>query len=481
MVRTDSVGKGKEIKMQMERAEDFSWDIDGEGTLTVTGTGRMPDLGGRNHSQSLWEDIKETIRKVEIGEGITEIGLRNFEGCTNLTEVHLPATLTRIRAYAFRGCAALETVKAETAEAKTVKAETETENAETAGARSRQFRYIYDKPLREEEGIAGKPNIGGRQQEKEEPAVIFGEGAFRGTSWAVKHFGEFYCRDGILYICFSEKDVIEVPEGVRTISMFSFREVCAKELILPGSLTKIEDYAFGGARIDKIVMPDGMNSLLIREYGGSILEAIRSKKPAERRTKFFRVPLLYELALQKTNYKGYRKFAVREKKEAAGKKRWGRKLVDVGGSLKRRLKKGGVLVGIRWNGQHRVQSVKSFVWLEDDVKYTEPVIDEYLMYPVRLEDGSIEPYSDSTTFQEPKQLLHGFSDMNAEELMKEGAIRFPQPGTAEEWFWSEDRLNFEGAVEIELLEMWMKDHPGYSIDTMEENREKERYRMFVDV
>ena len=283
------------------------------------------------------------------------------------------------------------------------------------------------------------------------------------------------------YICFSEKDVIEVPEGVRTISMFSFREVCAKELILPGSLTKIEDYAFGGARIDKIVMPDGMNSLLIREYGGSILEAIRSKKPAERRTKFFRVPLLYELALQKTNYKGYRKFAVREKKEAAGKKRWGKKLVDVGGSLKRRLKKGGVLVGIRWNGQHRVQSVKSFVWLEDDVKYTEPVIDEYLMYPVRLEDGSIEPYSDSTTFQEPKQLLHGFSDMNAEELMKEGAIRFPQPGTAEEWFWSEDRLNFEGAVEIELLEMWMKDHPGYSIDTMEENREKERYRMFVDV
>ena len=70
--------------------------------------------------------------------------------------------------------------------------------------------------------------------------------------------------------------------------------------------------------------------------------------------------------------------------------------------------------------------------------------------------------------------------MDAEELMKMGAIRYPQPGTAEEWFWSEDSLNFEGAVEIELLEMWMQDHPDYVIDTMEENREKDRYRMFVD-
>ena len=56
MVRREIDGK-----MQAETERDFDWNIDSEGTLTVTGTGRMPDLGGRNHALSLWEDIKETI------------------------------------------------------------------------------------------------------------------------------------------------------------------------------------------------------------------------------------------------------------------------------------------------------------------------------------------------------------------------------------------------------------------------------------
>lgn len=451
MVRREIDGK-----KQAETERDFDWNIDSEGTLTVTGTGRMPDLGGRNHAQSLWEDIKETIRAVRIGEGITEIGLRNFEGCINLTEVQLPSTLTRIRAYAFRGCTALKKVE----------------------AGDKEFRYIYERPAKEEAENTRK--LKRDSEEEAEPAVIFGDKAFDGTPWAVQRFGEFYCRDGILYICFSGQDLIRVPEGVHTIAKLSFRNVHAKELILPDSVEKIEDYAFGGARFDKIWMPGEMSSFSAGDYFGSILEAVGSSKPAERRSRFIKVPLLYELALQKTKYKGYRKFFVREKKEAAEKGIWGRRLVDVSDSLRRRLRKGGVLIGIRWDEQHRVQCVKSFVWLEDDGAYRDPVIDEYLMYPVRLEDGSIEPYRDSTTYQETYQLEDAFADMDAEELMKMGAIRYPQPGTAEEWFWSEDSLNFEGAVEIELLERWMKDHPDYLIDTMEENEEKDRYRMFVD-
>lgn len=456
MVGTDAVRRETDRKKQAEVGKDFDWSIDSEGILSVTGTGRMPDLGGRNHARSLWEDIKESIRQVDIGEGITEIGLKNFEECRNLTEVHLPSTLTRIRAYAFRGCTALMKVE----------------------AGGKEFRYIYDKPVKEDAENTRK--LKRDSGEDREPEVVFGDKAFDGTPWAAQHFGEFYCRDGILYICFSGQDKIRVPEGVHTIAKLSFRNVRAKELILPESVTRIEDYAFGGARFDKIVMPDWMDHFSTGDYYGSILEAAGSSEPAERRPRFVKVPFLYELALQKTKYKGYRKFFVREKKETDGEGIWGRNLVDVSASLRRRLKKGGVLVGIRWDEQHRVQSVKSFVWLEDDVNYREPVIDEYLMYPVRLENGSIEPYRDSTTYQETDQLEYGFGDMNGEELMKMGAIRYPQPGTEEEWFWSEDTLNFEGAVEIELLEMWMEDHPGYVIDSMEENAEKDKYRMFVD-
>ena len=456
MVGTDAVRREIDRKKQAEVGKDFDWSIDSEGILSVTGTGRMPDLGGRNHARSLWEDIKETIRQVDIGEGITEIGLKNFEECRNLTEVHLPSTLTRIRAYAFRGCTALMKVE----------------------AGGKEFRYIYDKPVKEDAENTRK--LKRDSEEDREPEVVFGDRAFEGTPWAVQFFGEFYCRDGILYICFSGQDKIRVPEGVHTIAKLSFRNVRAKELILPESVTRIEDYAFGGARFDKVLMPDGMNYLLTGDYYGSILEAAGCSEPAERRPRFLKVPFLYELALQKTKYKGYRKFFIREKKKTDGEGAWGRKLIDVSAALRRRLKKGGVLIGIRWDEEHRVQSVKSFVWLEDDGTYKDPVIDEYLMYPVRLENGSIEPYRDSTTYQETDQLEYGFGDMNAEELMKMGAIRYPQPGTEEEWFWSEDKRNFEGPVEIELLELWMEDHPGYVIDTMEENAEKDKYRLFVD-
>ena len=460
MARTDAVRREPDGKKQAGTERDLGWNIDSEGTLTVTGTGRMPDLGGRNHALSMWEDIKESITRVYIGEGITEIGLRNFEGCTNLTEVQLPSTLTRIRAYAFLGCTAL--VKME--------------------AGGREFRYIYDKPAKEDAENTRKPRR--ESEEKTEPAVIFGDKAFSGTPWAAEYFGEFYCRDGILYICFSGQDLIRVPEGVHTIAKLSFRNVHAKELILPETLKKIEDYAFGGARFDRIWMPDEMNYLSIGDYYGSIPEAVGSSEPAERRPTSLKVPFLYEVALQKTKYEGYRKLMIREKKNPdgeSGKGIWGRKLVDVGSSLCRRLKKGGVLIGIRWDGQRRVESVKSFLWLEGFGPYKETVIDEYLMYPVRLEDGSIEPYRDSTTFQETDQLLNGFSDMAAEELIREGVIRYPQPGTSEEWFWSEDRANYEGPAEMALLEMWMEDHPDFVIDTMEENKERDRFRMFVDV
>lgn len=451
------------VKKKSGTAEDFDWGINSEGTLTVTGTGRMPDLGGRNHGQSLWEDIKETIQRVRIGEGITEVGLRAFEGCTNLREVYLPSTLTRVRAYAFRGCTALKTVE----------------------AGNREFKYLYEKEEEKKLSAESAEKPIKESGEEAEKKVIFGDKAFFGTPWAAEHFGAMYCRDGILYTCFADQESIRVPEGVHTIAMLAFRDVRAKELILPESLDKIEDYAFSGAQFERVYAPCEKERIWIGKYEGSLPESVGKPRPARWKGGYIKVPCMYELALQKTKYKGYKKFSIRLKKPARladGRKGvWGSRLVDVAASLKRRLMRGGVLIGIRWDEEHRVESVKSFVWLEECGEYRETVIDEYLMYPVRLEDGSIEPFRDSATYQETGQLQYGFADMNAEELIKMRAIRYPQPGMAEEWFWSEDRANFEGPVEMKLLEMWMGDHPDYTIDTMEENREKDRYRMFVDV
>ena len=107
MVRNDMVRDVTVNGKDNGNVTEFDWRLE-DGTLTVEGNGRMPDLNRNNHAASLWQDIKESIRKVKIGEGITEIGSRNFEGCTNLREITLPDAKTSIYEYAFKGCTNLQ-------------------------------------------------------------------------------------------------------------------------------------------------------------------------------------------------------------------------------------------------------------------------------------------------------------------------------------------------------------------------------------
>ena len=73
------------------------WTLSDDGTLTVSGQGEIasPDWG--------WL----STRKLVIKEGVTAIGDRVFEGCSELAEVQLPGSLTKIGGYAFSGCGAL--------------------------------------------------------------------------------------------------------------------------------------------------------------------------------------------------------------------------------------------------------------------------------------------------------------------------------------------------------------------------------------
>ena len=101
--------------MKVGRSCDYKGlSAEGGGILCVS------DMDSWKNDTSLSDPMGVTF---EIGEGITEVGLRAFEGCTNLREVYLPSTLTRVRAYAFRGCTALKTVE----------------------AGNREFKYLYEK------------------------------------------------------------------------------------------------------------------------------------------------------------------------------------------------------------------------------------------------------------------------------------------------------------------------------------------------
>ena len=459
MVRNDMVRDVTVNGKDNGNVTEFDWKLE-DGTLTVEGSGRMPDLNRNNHAASLWQDIKESIRKVKIGEGITEIGSRNFEGCTNLTEVRFPSTLRRIRAYAFRNCTALNHIE----------------------AKDRNFKYIHERTAGEE---AAEP-------EEDNSTLVFGTEVFLNVPWAVNRFGAFYSRDGVLYICFANQEAIRIPKDIHTIAKFAFMDIHAAVLIIPNSVRRIEDYAFIGAAFGKIVMPHERALFHAGAYAGGLLESVGYESGARREGKKIRVPDLYELGLKETKYRGFidrdttrigsfGKLIVREKREPVREDGrsglWGRPLVDVGVSILRRLKRGGVLIGISFTKDHVIHDVKSVVWLDHS-----GVANEYLMYPcIDAQDGSLSIWSDSFTYQEEAAVLSAFDDFGAKTLMRKGVIRYPDPDITEEWFISYDRGNYGGPLELKLLEGWLKDHPEISVMSEDENMEKQKYRWLVSI
>ena len=78
-------------------------------TLTVGGTGAMPDFADFDHQP--WKDVREKIKTVVIEAGVTSIGNRAFTGCEVLTSVTLPESgLETIGEKAFMGCEKLSSI-----------------------------------------------------------------------------------------------------------------------------------------------------------------------------------------------------------------------------------------------------------------------------------------------------------------------------------------------------------------------------------
>ena len=72
------------------------------GTLTVSGTGDMPDF---NQDWTVaWRSYKRNIGSIRINSGVTGIGDYAFHGCINLKDVYIADTVKTIGNAAFGGC-----------------------------------------------------------------------------------------------------------------------------------------------------------------------------------------------------------------------------------------------------------------------------------------------------------------------------------------------------------------------------------------
>ena len=79
---------------------NLKWHLTDDGVLTITGKGEMYDY-------SPWGS---SIKRVIIGDGVTEIGNGAFRKCRSLTSVTIPNSVTTIESSAFESCSSLTTV-----------------------------------------------------------------------------------------------------------------------------------------------------------------------------------------------------------------------------------------------------------------------------------------------------------------------------------------------------------------------------------
>ena len=85
------------------------WSLDDEGTLTISGTGKMADYETSDTNKSPWYS-STNIKSAIVGDGVTSIGAYAFYACDSLTRIIIPESMTSIGENAFYDCSELKDV-----------------------------------------------------------------------------------------------------------------------------------------------------------------------------------------------------------------------------------------------------------------------------------------------------------------------------------------------------------------------------------
>ena len=93
--------------------DNAEWTLYRNGTLIISGSGDMydykRDFGGFS-SNADWYSYRKDIKKVEVKEGIANIGNNAFYGCSSMNKITLPNGLHKIGKAAFGNCKSLKSL-----------------------------------------------------------------------------------------------------------------------------------------------------------------------------------------------------------------------------------------------------------------------------------------------------------------------------------------------------------------------------------
>ena len=217
-------------------------------TLSITGSGDMPDFNGLDQP---WESFQDEIETATIGDGVTSVGKRAFLGSRALKSVTLPAGLQTIEEDAFGGCEKLASI--------TLPSSLQTLEAGAFSGCDALTRI--ELPAALETIGTNALNAGGLTEIKvqtgnthfeAEGGVLYNRGKTTLLRYPHKKSGtSFAVPAGVTTIGASAFDRCEalesitLPDALETIGTFAFYECKAlKSVTIPKKVGTIGDYAF---------------------------------------------------------------------------------------------------------------------------------------------------------------------------------------------------------------------------------------------
>lgn len=91
-----------------ENTATVYWILSDEGILTIYGNGRMKDYSVPEEAP--WSYFADTIKTIEVEDGISTIGNHAFSSLKQLTDIHIASTVKEIGKNAFLECIGLKEV-----------------------------------------------------------------------------------------------------------------------------------------------------------------------------------------------------------------------------------------------------------------------------------------------------------------------------------------------------------------------------------